>query len=246
MAAFELHDLTLGYAGHPAMRHLSGCFEVGSLTAIVGPNGSGKSTLLKGLAGLLKPMAGKIERKSSEKSDLAYLPQSGELDLGFPATVTELVGLGLWAKRGLFKAHIKEDRNSVAQAITKVGLQGFESRQINSLSGGQLQRALFARLILQDSRVILLDEPFTAIDESTTEDLMNLITQWHNDGRTVLAVLHDFAVVKRHFPQTLLLAGRPVAWGATADVMSADNLGRVQNFVEAWDETASDCEVEAA
>ena len=221
MAAFELHDLTLGYAGHPAVSHLRGRFELGSLTAIVGPNGSGKSTLLKGLAGLLKPMAGKIERNGSEKNDLAYLPQVGELDLGFPATVAELVGLGLWAKRGLFKAHIKEDLNSVAQAIAKVGLQGFESRQISSLSGGQLQRALFARLILQDSRVILLDEPFTAIDESTTEDLMNLITQWHNDGRTVLTVLHDFAFVKLHFPQTLLLAGRPVAWGATADVMSA-------------------------
>ena len=75
---------------------------------------------------------------------------------------------------------------------------------------------------------------------------MNLITQWHNDGRTVLTVLHDFAFVKLHFPQTLLLAGRPVAWGATADVMSADNLGKVENFVEAWDEAASDREIEAA
>ena len=246
MAAFELRHLTLGYAGHPAVHHLRGRFETGSLTAIVGPNGSGKSTLLKGLVGLLKPITGKIESGGFAKNSVAYLPQASELDLSFPATVSELVDMGLWAKRGLFKSHTQEDRNAVKHAISEVGLQGFEVRQINSLSGGQLQRALFARLILQDAQAILLDEPFTAIDENTTEDLMKLIVQWHKEGRTVLAVLHNFAFVKRHFPQTLLLAREPVAWGATAEVMSAANLAKVQHLIEAWDESADECEVEAS
>ena len=246
MAAFELNNLTLGYAGHPAVHHLQGRFETGSLTAIVGPNGSGKSTLLKGLAGLLKPMTGSIKSAGLSRKDLAYLPQAGELDLSFPATVAELVDMGLWAKRGLFKPHTNADRDAVVLAISKVGLQGFENRQIGSLSGGQLQRTLFARLILQDSPSILLDEPFTAIDENTTEDLMKLIAQWRGEGRTVLAVLHDFAFVKRHFPQTLLLAREPVAWGTTAEVMSAENLAKVQHLIEAWDESADECEVAAA
>ena len=246
MAAFDLHDLTLGYGGHPAVHHLQGRFDMGTLTAIVGPNGSGKSTLLKGLAALLKPIGGQINRIGLAKYDVAYLPQAGELDLSFPATVAELVRMGLWSKRGLFKAHTVTDQQSIAQALAQVGLHGFETRQINSLSGGQLQRTLFARLILQDARAILLDEPFTAIDENTTEDLMSLITKWHKEGRTVLAVLHDFAFVKRHFPQTLLLAREPVAWGATADVMSSANLAKVQHLIEAWDETAPECEVAAA
>ena len=246
MPAIDLVDLTLGYNGYPAVHHLNGRFDNGELVAIVGPNGSGKSTLLKGLAGLLKPFGGKIVRGGFANRDVAYLPQAGELDLSFPATVRESVELGLWPKRGLLKSHTLEDMRQVERALSIVGLVGFGRRQIGSLSGGQLQRALFARLILQDAKVILLDEPFTAIDESTIEDLMKLVFQWHEEGRTILAVLHDYTFVKRHFPKTLLLARKQVSWGSTKDVMTPANLASVQNLVEAWDETALDCEVVAA
>ena len=231
MAAFELHDVALGYAGRAAVRHLNGTFAAGSLTAIVGPNGSGKSTVLKGLAGLLKPLSGHIARLNVGLRDLAYLPQVGELDVSFPATVDDLVSMGLWKTRGLFQQHSAADQRSIVTALIRVGLQDVRQKQISALSGGQLQRALFARLILQDAQAILLDEPFTAIDESTTEDLMALITEWHSQGRTVLAVLHDIEFVKKHFPHTLLLAKRPVAWGATSDVLQSASLAKVQRIM---------------
>ena len=238
MAAFELHNVALGYAGRAAVSYLNGTFGAGSLSAIVGPNGSGKSTVLKGLAGLLKPFYGEITLYDIEQRGVAYLPQVGELDLSFPATVNDLASMGLWKKRGLFKPHTSADQQAIVLALTRVGLQDFGQKQINTLSGGQLQRVLFARLILQDTQAILLDEPFTAIDESTTEDLMALIAEWHQQGRTVLAVLHDFEFVKRYFPQTLLLAKRPVAWGATADVLSAVNLSNAQKMMQAEVEAA--------
>ena len=237
MASFKLHDVALGYSGLAAIRHLNGTVASGSLTAIVGPNGSGKSTVLKGLAGLLNPLSGHIERCDIAHHQIAYLPQTGELDLNFPSNVFDLVSMGLWKKRGPFASHTTADQTSVWATLERVGLQDFSRTQINGLSGGQLQRALFARLIVQDAPVILLDEPFTAIDENTTEDLMALIMEWHNQGRTILAVLHDFEFVKKHFPQTLLLAKKPFAWGATSEVLQSANLAnttrRMQERIDA-------------
>ena len=127
-----------------------------------------------------------------------------------------------------------------------VGLTGFERRPIATLSGGQMQRMLFARLLLQDSRVILLDEPFNAIDEKTVGDLMALVRRWHADGRTVLAALHDIELVRRQFPETLLLAREPVAWGPSASVLTAENLTKARHMCEAFDEDAALCHGAAA
>ena len=233
-SAIALDDLTLGYDGHPAVHHLSGSFAAGSLTAIVGPNGSGKSTLLKGIMGLLRPIGGRIEREG----EIAYLPQSAEIDRSFPATVDELVALGLWRQRGAFGAITGADRDHMAAALHAVGLDGFAARPLDTLSGGQMQRALFARVILQNAPVVLLDEPFAAIDDRTVGDLMHLVGHWHQEGRTVLAVLHDIELVRRHFPQALLLAREPVAWGATAVALRPENLQRARAMPEAWDERA--------
>lgn len=232
--AIRLTDLTLGYDGHPAVHHVSGAFEAGSLTAIVGPNGSGKSTLLKGIMGLLTPIGGSIERSG----EIAYLPQSAEIDRSFPATVSELVGLGLWRKRGAFHALDSRDRQQITAALHAVGLDGFARRPIDTLSGGQMQRALFARVLLQDAPIVLLDEPFAAIDERTVAHLVALIAQWQREGRTIIAVLHDHEFVRRHFPQTLLLAREAIAWGATEAALNHDNLERARAMPEAWDDQA--------
>jgi zinc/manganese transport system ATP-binding protein len=148
-------DLTLGYNSHPAIHHLDGTIRQGSLTAVVGANGSGKSTLMKGIVGVLKPMAGMVVRAPGVRA--AYLPQQSELDRSFPARVVDLVSLGLWPRRGLLGRYTREDRDSVSQALMAVGLGGFEKRPIDTLSGGQLQRTLFARVLLQDADLILLD-----------------------------------------------------------------------------------------
>jgi zinc/manganese transport system ATP-binding protein len=241
-ASLIFRDLTLGYGSHPAVHHLDGRVEAGSLTAIVGANGSGKSTLMKGIVGVLKPMAGDSVAKSGAR--IAYLPQQSELDRSFPARVVDLVSLGLWPKRGLLGRYTPEDKAAVKQALTAVGLEGFEERSIDTLSGGQLQRTLFARVLVQDAEIVLLDEPFNAIDERTVADLIALIKRWQGEKRTVMVVVHDLDLVREHFPETLLLARRPVAWGPTTDALSAENLRKARRFDEAWRDDAPWCEPE--
>ncbi len=239
-AAIHFRDLTLGYRSHPAVHHLDGPVARGSLTAVVGANGSGKSTLLKGIVGLLKPMGGAVDIRAGSR--IAYLPQQSELDRTFPARVVDLVSLGLWPRRGFFSRHTADDRAQVGRALAAVGLEGFETRALDTLSGGQLQRALFARVLVQDADLILLDEPFNAVDARTLVDLIDLIERWHGESRTVLVVVHDLDLVRAHFPDALLLARRPVAWGEAVQTLKPENLLRARRFQEAWDETAPWCE----
>jgi zinc/manganese transport system ATP-binding protein len=239
-ATLTFRDLTLGYYSHPAVHHLDGTVERGTLTAIVGPNGSGKSTLMKGIVGVLDPMSGDVIRKPGAR--IAYLPQQSEIDRTFPARVVDLVSLGLWPKRGLLGRFSSDDRASVSKALAAVGMEGFETRPIDTLSGGQLQRALFARVLVQDAELILLDEPFNAVDTKTVGDLVELIKRWHGEQRTVMVVVHDLELVREHFPATLLLARQPVAWGDTRDVLKPENLLRARRFNEAWSEDAPWCD----
>lgn len=241
-ACLTFRDLTLGYGSHPAIHHLDGTIRRGSLTAVVGANGSGKSTLMKGIVGVLKPMAGSVIRAPGVRA--AYLPQQSELDRSFPARVVDLVSLGLWPKRGMLGRYTKEDRDSVSQALMAVGLGGFEKRPIDTLSGGQLQRTLFARVLLQDADLILLDEPFNAVDAKTVGDLIALIKRWHGEERTIMVVVHDLELVRQNFPETLLLARQPVAWGETKETLRPENLLRARRFHEAWEENAPWCEPE--
>jgi len=245
-ARLEFRDLTLGYDRHPAVHHLGGTVEPGALLAVMGPNGAGKSTLFKGIAGLLAPLAGAIDRHGIAPRDIAYLPQVAEIDRSFPIHVYDLVAMGLWRRTGAFGAIGRPEREKIHAAIAAVGLTGFERRPIATLSGGQMQRVLFARLLLQDSRLILLDEPFNAIDEKTASDLIALVHRWHGEHRTVLAALHDIALVRRHFPETLLLAREPVAWGPSDRVLTAENLAAARRMCEAFDEAAALCGVAAA
>lgn len=240
----QFNDLTLGYRRHPAVHHLAGRVARGSLTAVVGANGSGKSTLMKGIVGLLQPMAGNL--RVAPWARVAYLPQQSDLDRTFPARVVDLVALGLWPRRGLLGRHRRQDRDAVSAALGAVGLGGFERRALDTLSGGQLQRALFARVLVQDANLILLDEPFNAIDARTVTDLTALIQRWHGEDRTVMVVVHDLDLVREQFPEALLLARRPVAWGDARATLSADNLRRARRFHEARDENAPWCEPDAA
>ena len=240
-AAFSLHDVTLGYDRHPAVHHLTGSFATGSLTALVGPNGSGKSTLLKGLMGLLAPLDGRLERNGLRQSDIAYLPQQAEIDRSFPISVIETVSLGHWQTIGLFRPLTRTLRRQAEEALVAVGLGDFGRRPIASLSAGQFQRVLFARMLLQDCPVILLDEPFTAIDARTTADLLRVVVRWHGEGRTIIAVLHDLDQVRESFPDTLLIAREPIGWGATTEVLRAEHLFRARQMAEAWDDRAEVC-----
>ena len=241
MTAIRLHDLTVTHRHHPAVHHLSGTLERGSLTAIVGPNGAGKSSLLDAMMGRLTPAGGHIEWAPGLRSQVAYLPQQSQIDRSFPLSALDLVMLGHWGRVGAFRATSAAQRTQAVDALATVGLPGFERRLIGELSVGQFQRLLFARVLLQDARQILLDEPFNAIDTRTCADLLAVVARWHGEGRTVVAVLHDLAQVRAHFPGTLLLAREAIAWGATANVLSAENLQRARRLADHWDDDTPSC-----
>ena len=154
-------------------------------------------------------------------------------DRSFPISVIDLVAMGLWREIGPFGWLGRKRQARIDEAIAAAGLTGFELRSIGSLSGGQMQRALFARLLLQDAQLVLLDEPFTAIDARTMADLIGVVRDWHGEGRTVLAVLHDHETVRTHFPQTLMLARELVAHGPTNQVLTAENQFRARQMCEA-------------
>ena len=240
-AQLQFRNLTLGYERHPAVHHLDGPIQRGALVAVVGPNGAGKSTLFRGIVGILKPLAGSIGLGDLDVRDIAYLPQTVDIDRSFPISVFDFVGTGLWRSTGLFGGMGKSARDKIGHALAAVGLNGFENRTIGTLSGGQMQRMLFARVLLQDARLIVLDEPFNAIDAKTSADLLALVRHWHHEGRTVLAALHDLEMVRSHFPETLLLARGPVAWGLTAEALTPENLLVAMRMCEAFDDRAAAC-----
>ncbi|MDO9024498.1 ABC transporter ATP-binding protein [Zwartia sp.] len=245
--AIEVRNLTLAYQGHPAVHHLSGAFQTGSLTAIVGPNGAGKSTFLSALSGQKSGIEGSIHFAGSTPGNLglqpklAYLPQQSAIDREFPVRVLDVVALGAWRELGSFRPVSAEIRRRASEVLSAVGLIGFERRYIGELSVGQLQRVLFARLLMQDAQIILLDEPFNALDTRTAEDLLGVVLNWHRQSRTVIAVLHDLEMVRQHFPQTLLLAREVIAWGPSTQVLSPENLRRARQTAEYWDDRAPWC-----
>ena len=234
-------NVTVSYQRRPAVHHVSVRFECGVATAIVGPNGAGKSTLLKAIAGILPLDHGKVALSDCSPNEMAYLPQKAEIDLSMPMTVFELVATGLWRRMGAFAGMDAAGLARVEQALVQVGMQDFSARPLAALSIWQLQRVLFARILVQDAPVILLDEPFNAVDAKTTEVLLGLVRCWQEEQRTVIAVLHDFEQVKQYFQSALLLAHEVVAWGAPNEVLTTQNLMRANERCAHWFDEEAVC-----
>ena len=220
----HLEHLAVGYRPPATLRGIDVHLEAGSLVAILGPNGSGKSTLVKTLLGLLPPLAGRIHGLATHGVRTAYLAQQSDIDRSFPITVLETVVMGLWPRLGHVGRVTADHLRQAREALGRVGMAHTEQRTIAELSAGQFQRILFARTMLQDAALIIMDEPFNAVDESTVQDLMAYIHQWHQEGRTVLVVLHDLGLALEAFPLTLLAGGGRVRYGATAEVLCRRNM----------------------
>jgi len=233
-SSIHISGLSVAYDGRAALHDITGEFAPGSLTAVVGPNGAGKTSLIAAIMGRVRPAAGLVRIGIGPGERMAWLPQQAEIDRTFPITVFDLLALGLWGQLGGFKGIAPAQRHAVAEALETVGLGGFERRSIGALSTGQFQRVLFARVLLQDAAVILLDEPFNAVDARTTSDLLGLIARWHAEARTVVAVLHDLGQARSHFEQALLLARECIAWGKADEVLQEGNLLRARRMAEAW------------
>jgi len=188
----SVKNLSFNYIKHPLFHNIDLTLKKGSMTAIFGPNGIGKTTFLKLISGLIKPCSGNIQ---SDIKKIGFLTQRNALDIHFPITLYELVEMGEVSKNSL----------PVQTALETVDLWSMRHKYLDELSGGQFQRGLFARLIVQNPDLILLDEPFNAVDCQTLNYLLNQINIWHKEGKTILAVLHDFDLIKKHFDDCIFM-----------------------------------------
>lgn len=220
----KINDLSVCYQENIALSHISTTIDAGDLVAIVGPNGAGKSTLLKSIMHQMTAVSGTVELGRFSLKNISYLPQSSQIDRTFPITVTEFVSAGAWQRCSFWRIFSRNEQYLLQQALAKVDLDDMAGRQISQLSGGQFQRMLFARMLLQDADILLLDEPFAGVDAQTTELLMGVIQACQQQGKTVIAVIHDLALVQRYFPTTLLVATHLIASGKTADVLTQQYL----------------------
>lgn len=214
-------NLTLSYDRHPVIHHLDGCIEKGQFCALVGPNGAGKSTLLKAITRQIKPSEGLV---LCAANSVAYLPQRAQMDCTFPMTVRDVVLSGTWPETGAFKSIKKHHKTNVSKALSDVGLSGYEHNPLTALSGGQFQRVLFARMLIQEAELLLLDEPFVGVDEQTISDLMKLLMHLNEQGKTIVMVTHDLEWVRHHVPFAFLISNRLVAAGPSQDVFTDDHL----------------------
>ena len=230
--SIEIDGLTVAYDGGDVLHGVTGRFPAGVLCAVVGPNGSGKTTLLKTVAGLLKPKAGRALLTGRNTGGIAYLPQQAGFDRSFPIAVRDVVAMGLWPRSGGFRRITRAQRDEVEAAIAAVGLAAVADLPIGTLSGGQTRRVLFARTLLQDAAAILLDEPFANVDADTTAYLLALMEGWREEGRIVVAVLHDLDLAHKFFGWTMLLAHESVACGPTAAVLTPENLSRARHLCD--------------
>ena len=217
-----IKNVGVSYAMQPhVLKDCNATIEGPTITGIIGPNGAGKSTLLKAILGLIQSSGeilidGEPVKKVLQK--IAYVEQKSQIDFTFPITIRECVALGRTVKKKPLQRLTKEDWEKVDAAIEEVGLTDLASRQIGALSGGQFQRVLLARCMVQEAQYIFLDEPFVGIDMLSEKVIMTIIRKWKEEGKTILMVNHDLSKVKEYFDQVILVKHAIVASGKTEDV----------------------------
>ena len=226
--AIEVSDLTVAYRDHPVLWDIDLAVPSGVLMAIVGPNGAGKTTLIKAVLGLVKTAAGQVlifdKLYEKQRHRVGYVPQRGSVDWDFPTSVLDVVMMGLYGKIGWLRRPGRRERSQALEALEKVGMEAFASRQISQLSGGQQQRVFLARALVQDADVYFMDEPFQGVDATTERAIIALLRELRSRGKTVLVVHHDLQTVPEYFDEVMLLNVRRIASGPVADVFTEDNL----------------------
>ena len=223
----RIENLSVSYKETLALKDISLVLQGPTITGIIGPNGAGKSTLLKSMLGII-PHEGHafIDDKEMNKSlkKVAYVEQKIHIDYNFPIKVKECVSLGLYPSIPLFHTLKASHWKKVAEALEIVGLSDYADRQISQLSGGQFQRVLIARCLVQEADYILLDEPFVGIDSVSEEIIMNTLRDLKKAGKTILIVHHDLGKVAHYFDQVLLLNKELIAFGPTKETFTQANL----------------------
>ncbi|WP_432454669.1 MULTISPECIES: metal ABC transporter ATP-binding protein [unclassified Agarivorans] len=228
-AIISMDHLSIGYQPHqPIVSDLNAAIPNNGMLALVGSNGAGKSTLLKTLLGLIKPLSGHLSYQINPRQDIAYLPQHLSVERSFPIDLKAFVSTGLWSETGWWRS-MRPYQQQVQQALAQVGIEDLATRLLSELSGGQLQRALFARMLLQRSKLLLLDEPFNGVDEPTVEVLLHQLKCCQQNGATIVAAVHDLELVKQHFEHCLLFDAGGITQGRSLQLFSSSCSGQADH-----------------
>ena len=226
--AVSINDLTVAYEDKPVLWDIDLDIKKGVLMAVVGPNGAGKSTLIKAMLNLIKPLSGSVSfcgnSYKKQRSKIAYVPQRGSVDWDFPTTALDVVEMGRYGKIGWIKRVGKADRKIAADAIKKVGMEGFEKRQISQLSGGQQQRIFLARALVQDAEIYFMDEPFQGVDAKTEKSIINILKKLRDVGKTVIVVHHDLQTVEEYFDYITFINVAVISTGKVKDIFNRENI----------------------
>ena len=226
--AIQVTDLTVAYQDRPVLWDIDLDVPPGVLLSIVGPNGAGKTTLIKAILGLVRPAAGNVliydKPYDAQRQIVGYVPQRGSVDWDFPTNVLDVVMMGCYGALGWIRRPGKKERELAMQALEKVGMQAYTTRQISQLSGGQQQRVFLARALVQDATVYLMDEPFQGVDATTERAIVTLLQELRADGKTVVVVHHDLQTVTDYFDWVMLLNIRRIASGPVDEIFTSDNL----------------------
>lgn len=216
--------LKIGYKGKFQVSKLDFIVQAKQVTAVIGHNGSGKSTLVRTLAGLQPPLDGTLEWINGKPRAIAYVGQNTELDNQFPMRVRDVVAMGAWRGLNFWRAVDKVALENIDGALERTGLTNMADKPLYECSMGQIQRCFFARAIVQDAPFLILDEPFSAIDQTTEDHLLDIIRGWRDEGRAVLIVLHDISSVLNISDKCLLLGANKSFFGETKSVINSNNL----------------------
>lgn len=240
---FESENLFVNFGKNAVLWDVSFQIPPGIMLSIVGPNGAGKSTLLKAALGLIAPLSGRIDffgkPLAESRPKIAYVPQRETVDWDFPIQVLEVVLMGRYRTLGAWRRWRAADREAAMHALRLVGLDAFANRQIGELSGGQQQRLFLARALVQNPDLLLLDEPFSAIDLATEKSLVALLQDFTKKGKTVIAVHHDLPTVPQYFDWALLLNTRVIACGPVSEVFHPENLQKTYGKSPLFEEAAN-------
>jgi zinc/manganese transport system ATP-binding protein len=223
MNVLRFDHLCVGFPGRDLIHDLYGRVEAGERVALIGPNGSGKSSLLKVLAGQERALFGRFEMPDTRPRDIAWLPQTATPDTSVPMSVFDIAMTGLWRRTGLLRGPTRGQIAAVMEALDRVGLADRAAARIGFLSGGEMQRLVFARAGLRDAKLMLLDEPFNGVDADTQAVLLDLMDKWSAEGRAIIAAIHDRALLSR-FTRQLHIGPDGWSWhggGAAAQTVEA-------------------------
>ena len=230
-ASISVESVTVRYSnGHTAIRDVSFTLQGGTTCALVGVNGSGKSTLFKSLMGQIKPKSGSIRLcglpvpQALKCNLVAYVPQSEEVDWQFPVSVYDVVMQGRYGYLNFLRLPKAEDKRKVQEAMERVSIAHLAQRQIGELSGGQKKRVFLARALAQQSKIILLDEPFTGVDVKTEDAIVDLLGQLRAQGHLILVSTHNLGMVPDFCDQVVMINRTVLAAGRTEHTFNQHNL----------------------